>query len=149
MIGVHVKAALRTIENRNSLALSLLATGALMVSAIEVFDSQFALRTILVVVVAVVFTGAVWAAPRGRRAHGLSKRYKNAMSRRNRWPLMALGLIGCAAFPIGWFGVVGDYLIMLVAAFGFACMQVVSVALIFPLGRERRSFEGENDLQVS
>ena len=143
-----MKTDLRTIENRNSLALSLLATGALMVSVLEVVNSQFALRTILVVVVAVVFTIAVWAAPRGRRAQGLSKRYRSAISWRYRWPLLGVGLSGCASFATAWFWVVGTDSRVLAGALGFVSLQTVAIALVFPLGRSRRSAEGIGNIQA-
>lgn len=148
MIGVQVKAALRNIEIRNSLALSLLATGALMVSTLEDVNNQSTLRTILVVLVAAVFTVAVWAAPRGRRAQGLSNRYRSVISWRYRWPLLGVGLTGCASFATAWFWVDGTDSQVLAGALGFVCLQTVAIALVFPLGRCRPSTEGFSNIHT-
>lgn len=148
MIGVQVEAALRIYENRNSLALSLLATGALIVSVLEFVSAYSTLQTILVVFVAIVYTVAVWAAPHGPRAQGLYRRYRSTMSRRYRCSLLPVGLSGCASFAIAWFGVVGTGSKVLAGALGFVCLQTVAIALVYPLGRSRRSTEAIGNIQA-
>lgn len=136
-------------ETRNALSLSLLATGALFVTVLQIVTARSALRILTVVLMTAVFTTAVWAAPRGRRAQGLSRRYGNAVSRRYRWPLMGVGLIGCVLFSIGWFVVSGNDTKISVAICGFVSVQAVAVALVFPLGRARRLGEEINDFHAS
>lgn len=139
MIGDQVKVALRNTENRNSLALGLLATGTLLATMLKI-ASESTLRIPILVLLAIVLTAAVWAAPRGRRAQGLSRRYRGMMSRACRWPLITMGLAGCALYSVGLFGVAGTDSRILVAIFGFVCLQAVAIALLFPLGRTRRIY---------
>lgn len=134
-----MKGALRNTENRNSLALGLLATGALLEIMLKIV-SESTLRIPVLVLLAIVFTAAVWSAPRGRRAQGLSRRYRGTMSRTYRWPLITMGLAGCALYSVGLFGVAGTDSRILVAILGFVCLQAVAIALLFPLGRTRRIY---------
>lgn len=129
-----MKAALGITENRNSLALGLLATGALLATMLEIV-SVSSLKIPLMVLVAIVLTSAVWSAPRGRRAHRFSKRYRGLMSPAYRWPLITMGLAGCALYSLGWFWASGDGLKIGMALSGFFCFQSVAMALIRPLGR--------------
>lgn len=129
-----MKVALSNTENRNSLALGLLATGALLATLLEIANES-TLRIPLMGLVAIVLTAAVWSAPRGRRAHRLSKRYRGMMSRVYRWPLIILGLAGCALYSLGWFWASGDGLKIGMALLGFFCLQSVAIALSLPLGR--------------
>jgi len=127
--------ALRFMETRNALSLNLLATAALLVSLLQIVPARSSLRIVTVVLMATVFTAAAWAAPRGRRAHGLSKRYQGMMSLAWKWPLLAVGVAGCALYPLGWFWASGDGLKIGMVLTGFFCLQAGAIALIYPLGR--------------
>ena len=135
--------ALRVIETRNALSLSLLTTGTLLVAVLQFVAAWSSLRILTVVLMAAIYTAAVWVAPRGRRARGLSKRYRGMMSLAYLWPLLAIGLAGCALYPLGWFWASGDGLKIGMALSGFFCLQAVAIALLYPLGRRLQTSPDE------
>lgn len=134
---------LRFMETRHALSLSLLATATLLASLLQFVAVWSSLRILTVVLMATVFTAAVWVAPRGRRARGLSKRYRGMMSLAYLWPLLAIGLAGCALYPLGWFWASGDGLKIGMALLGFICLQSVAIALSLPLGRRLQPSRNE------
>jgi len=126
---------LRFTETRNALSLSLLATAVYLATVLQIVAARSSLRIVTLILMATVFIAAVWAAPRGRRAHGLSKRYRGMISLVYKRPLLAIGLSGCALYSLGWFWASGDGLKIGMALLGFFCLQSVAIALSFPLGR--------------
>lgn len=126
---------LRFTETRNALSLSLLATAGLLVTVLKIVTARSSFWIVALVLMAIVFTAAVWAAPRGRRARGLSKRYRGMISLVYKRPLLAIGLSGCALYSLGWFWASGDGLKIGMALSGFFCLQAVAIALLYPLGR--------------
>ena len=134
---------LRFTETRNALSLSLLATAGLLVTVLQIVAARSSLRIVALVLMAIVFTAAVWAAPRGRRAHGLSKRYRGMISLVYKRPLLAIGLSGFALYSLGWFWASGDGLKIGMALLGFFCLQSVAIALSLPLGRRLQPSRNE------
>lgn len=126
-------------ETRNALTLSLLATAALLVTGLEMANGRSALWIPMLVLMTIVFQSAVCAAPRGRHAHRVSKRYQGTISPGYKWLLLAVALAGCVLYLLGWYWGFRDGLKIMMALSGFFCFQGVAIALIYPLGRRLQS----------